>query len=167
MFVTLYNTLMIIGHCYAICGVHPDNVDRTNKKNHDEWLQKIDELAHKSNCIGILSGLNLSRELVTHFPQELLLTKSIDIADKLSLPLVLYISPDSNDQSSLTRAIEILSASTSNSLEHQDEEEDDNDEESKQSPMNIVLSKRMVIIHDAMTALSAKPEQFQKVYIYN
>jgi hypothetical protein len=44
------------GYCYYATGVHPDNIDRTNKKSHDEWLEKVEELGKKAECLAILSG---------------------------------------------------------------------------------------------------------------
>lgn len=90
--------------CYFVTGIHPDNIDRTNKKSHDGWLEKVEELGRRSECIGILTGINLSREMGTHFAQEALLKSSCSIAEKLGLPLFLYVS----DSSSLDRAIETL-----------------------------------------------------------
>jgi len=92
------------GACYFSTGIHPDNIDRTNKKSHEEWLQKVEELAKRAECISILSGLNLSREIGTHFAQESLLKSSAQLAAKLNLPLALHI----NNSASLLRAIEVL-----------------------------------------------------------
>jgi hypothetical protein len=44
------------GFCYYSVGIHPDNIDRTNKKSHDEWLEKVEELGKKSECLALLSG---------------------------------------------------------------------------------------------------------------
>lgn len=44
------------GFCYYATGVHPDNIDRTNKKSHDEWIEKTEELGKKAECIALLSG---------------------------------------------------------------------------------------------------------------
>lgn len=44
------------GICYFSTGIHPDNIDRTNKKSHEEWLERVEELAKKAECVGILSG---------------------------------------------------------------------------------------------------------------
>lgn len=45
------------GLCYFSTGIHPNNIDRTNKKSHEEWLEKVEELAKKAECVGILSGI--------------------------------------------------------------------------------------------------------------
>lgn len=81
------------GFCYFVTGIHPDNIDGTNKKAHDTWLERSEELARRPECVGILSGLNLSREMKTHFAQEQLLKQSFELADKLLLPVILHI-PD-------------------------------------------------------------------------
>ena len=44
------------GFCYYATGIHPDNIDKTNKKSHDEWADNIEELSRKSECVAILSG---------------------------------------------------------------------------------------------------------------
>lgn len=44
------------GFCYFVTGIHPDNIDRTNKKSHDSWLEKTEDLAKRAECIGILTG---------------------------------------------------------------------------------------------------------------
>ena len=74
-------------------GIHPDNIDSTNKKAHDTWLERSEELARRSECVGVLSGLNLSREMKSHFAQEVILKASCELADKLLLPIILHI-PD-------------------------------------------------------------------------
>jgi hypothetical protein len=44
------------GFCYYATGIHPDNIDRTNKKSHEEWLEKTEEFGKKAECLAILSG---------------------------------------------------------------------------------------------------------------
>jgi len=50
--------------CYFVCGVHPDNVSKSNMDRDSKWIQKIQELACASECVGVLSGLSMSREYV-------------------------------------------------------------------------------------------------------
>jgi hypothetical protein len=59
----------------------------------------------KSECIGVISGLNLDRDTATHFAQESLLKACCEIARKYSLPIVLHTSA-----SSIERMIEIIRA---------------------------------------------------------
>ena len=110
-------------------GVHPDNIQNTNKRrytsrsiltqlllppnriqntfkcSHDTWLVKIEDIARRPECLGILSGFNLQKELATHFAQETLLKASCALADRLFLPLVLHVA---GDGASLDKAIELL-----------------------------------------------------------
>lgn len=44
------------GSCFFATGIHPDNIDRTNKKSHDDWLAKVEELGKQAECVAILSG---------------------------------------------------------------------------------------------------------------
>lgn len=44
------------GFCYYAVGIHPDNIDRTNKKSHEEWLEKVEKLGKRAECVAILSG---------------------------------------------------------------------------------------------------------------
>lgn len=92
------------GVCYYATGIHPDNIDRTNKKSHDDWLKQVEELGRKSECISIMTGLNLSREIGTHFSQESLLKSSLEVAERIILPTVFHIP----DIKSLERVFEIL-----------------------------------------------------------
>ena len=95
------------GFLYFITGIHPNNVDRTNKKSHDIWIEKILDLGRRAECAGLLSGLNCSREIGTHFAQELLLTSTYKMAiEKLHVPLILHLGSDGE---SLDRALELLS----------------------------------------------------------
>lgn len=94
------------GVCYYATGIHPDNIDRTNKKSHDEWLERIEELGRKPECLAIMTGLNLSREMGTHFSQESLLKASLAVAEKLILPTIFHVP----DMKSLERLFELLEA---------------------------------------------------------
>ena len=93
------------GMCYNVVGVHPDNIQNTNKRSHEAWLVKVEELARRPECVGVLSGFNMQRELATHFAQETLLKASCAMAERLLLPLVLHIA---GDGASLDKAIELL-----------------------------------------------------------
>lgn len=44
------------GFCYFSAGVHPDNIDRTNKKSHEEWMVKVEELGKRAECLAIMTG---------------------------------------------------------------------------------------------------------------
>lgn len=49
------------GHCYALAGIVPDNISRTNKKQHSSWTTNVELCARQSECVGLLSGLNLGK----------------------------------------------------------------------------------------------------------
>ena len=40
------------GFAYFMAGVHPDNIDKTNKKQHDVWMQKVETVATEPECVG-------------------------------------------------------------------------------------------------------------------
>jgi len=132
------------GTCYFSTGVHPDNIDRTNKKSHEDWLQKVEELAKRAECVSILSGLNLTREIGTHFAQEALLKASAQLALKLNQPLVLHIS----NGASLLRTIEVLRSEGCLAATTDSAEETDN-------------ASLQVLLHDAMTCCESKEDLFQ------
>lgn len=141
---------MNAGFLYFLAGVHPDNVDRTNKKSHEGWLEKVDEIGKRSECVGILTGLNLARETGTHFAQESLLTSSCKLADKLQLPLVLHLA---SDGASLERAFELLRGEgwiADNSTDG--DGENDNDE---------MEAPQRVMIHDAVSACGGDVEKIK------
>ena len=121
------------GLCYNVVGVHPDNIDKTNKRSHETWMLKVEEIARKPECVGILSGYNLGRDVATHFAQESLLRTSCALTDKLQLSLVLHIA----DGDSLLKAIDILKGEgwTKNSAVASEN-----------------IGNRMVILHDIVTA---------------
>jgi Tat protein secretion system quality control protein TatD with DNase activity len=79
---------------FCAIGVHPDNVDRTNKKAHQGWVETTESIACDSSCIAILTGLDLTRELATHFSQELLMLELFKCAARLKLPVVVHLHND-------------------------------------------------------------------------
>ena len=95
-----------IGFCYNFIGIHPDNIQNTNKRSHETWLVKVEEYARRPECVGVLSGLNLQKELATHFAQESLLKSAYALSCRIKLPLVLHIVGDRGV--SLEKTIEIL-----------------------------------------------------------
>ena len=125
------------GTAYFIAGIHPDNIDRTNKKLHDTWLEKIEELSKRAECVGLLAGLNLSREIGTHFSQESLFRSTCALATKLGLPLTLHIT----DSASLAKAVELL-LEEGRGRNTDGGSEDDLDR------------GQMTVLHDAITACS-------------
>ena len=96
-------------------------------------MVKIEDIARRPECLGILSGFNLQKELATHFAQETLLKASCALADRLFLPLVLHVA---GDGASLDKAIELLRGEGWTA-----------DSENGDTPTG-----RRVILHDAITA---------------
>jgi len=94
------------GQLYLVAGVHPDNISRTNKAAHDTWISSIKMLARDNECVGIISGLNCTREVATHFPQEKLLRSCISLASETGLCLILHLPCDAGV--SLKKTIDIL-----------------------------------------------------------
>lgn len=128
-----------LGHCYAAVGISPDNIDRTNKKMHATWISKIEELALSAECVAIISGLNLTREMGTHFAQETLLKSCVEVAGRLGLPLILHVG---NDGSSLDRVYEILM-------------------ETGWANQESIESERNVILYDALSVCSGDLQKVQ------
>jgi Tat protein secretion system quality control protein TatD with DNase activity len=96
------------GQLYCYLGVHPDNVDRTNKKAHQSWIDVTEQLVKPQQCVGVLTGIDMSRELSTHFAQEFLFHSLVDVAAKNSLPVVLHVHPDPD---SASRFVELYKGS--------------------------------------------------------
>ena len=130
------------GLCYNVVGVHPDNIDKTNKRSHETWMLKVEEIARKPECVGILSGYNLGRDVATHFAQESLLKTSCALSDKLQLSLVLHVA----DGESLLKCIDILKGEgwTRGSVIAGEN-----------------AGSRKVILHDAMTACGGDFGKFE------
>ncbi len=57
------------GQVYCVVGIHPDNVDKTNSKKFESMNDHIEELGRRPESVGVLTGLNMSREVRTHFAQ--------------------------------------------------------------------------------------------------
>ena len=86
-------------------------------------------------------GLNLSREIGTHFAQESLLKASCALSARLHLPIILHI----HNAASLTRTIEILHSEEmliSSADTHAD-------------------SSVVVVLHDAMTCCESQIQYVQ------
>jgi Tat protein secretion system quality control protein TatD with DNase activity len=78
------------GLLYAVLGLHPDNVKRgSNDKLLAGRLQELKALALTPECIAIYCGLDLSRDIGSHFSQEKLLDGQMTIAAEARLPCIL------------------------------------------------------------------------------
>ena len=66
-------------------------VKRTNEKTVQEWNETIRGLACVPECVGMYSGLDLSRETSTHYMQEMLLQTHMRVAVEVEVPLILHM----------------------------------------------------------------------------
>jgi Tat protein secretion system quality control protein TatD with DNase activity len=82
------------GRAFCAVGVHPDNVDRTNKKAHQGWIETTESIARSPTCVAVLTGLDLTREQATHFSQEALMQELFSCAKRLKLPVMLHLHED-------------------------------------------------------------------------
>ena len=164
------------GYCYAGIGISPDNIDRTNKKMHSSWLLKIEELALSAECVTIISGLNLSREMGTHFAQESLLKSCIEIATRLHLPLLLHVASEGG---SLERTLEILLEVNFISDQTQNNNNNNNNNNSNSNNGNNINSNEnndekdenqerntKVILYDALSTCSGDINKIQNLMKY-
>ena len=51
-------------------------------------------LLARGECIGVLSGLHLGREVATHFAQKTFFQAAVALCDKFKLPIVLHLAGD-------------------------------------------------------------------------
>ena len=124
------------GLCYFVVGFHPDNVGRGAANNQEKtWVKAAEQMAMRPECVGVLSGLHLNREIGTHFAQKSVLAAAARLCAKWGLPLVLHLA---GDEASFEQAVEIL----------QTEGWLDGSEPSH---------NRRVLVHDAITSLGANP----------
>ncbi|KAG5488049.1 hypothetical protein LSCM4_08274 [Leishmania orientalis] len=95
---------------YAMLGIHVDNIDRVNMRLHDQWIKELETNVKHGDVVGVLTGLNLSRDHGTHYAQERLFKECWRIASEAHLPLVLHLH--AADAAALTetvnRAAELL-----------------------------------------------------------
>ena len=124
------------GLCYFVVGFHPDNVGRGAANNQDKtWVKAAEEMAMRPECVGVLSGLHLGREIGTHFAQKSVLAAAARLCAKWGLPLVLHLA---GDEASFEQAVEILQ--TEGWLDGSE-----------------ISRTRRVLVHDAITSLGANP----------
>ncbi|KAG5486984.1 hypothetical protein CUR178_08412 [Leishmania enriettii] len=95
---------------YAMLGIHVDNIDRVNMRLHGQWIKELETNVKHGDVVGVLTGLNLSRDHGTHYAQEGLFKECWRIASEAHLPLVLHLQ--AADAAALTetvnRAAELL-----------------------------------------------------------
>ncbi|TPP45053.1 TatD related DNase family protein [Leishmania donovani] len=95
---------------YAVLGIHVNSIDRVNMRLHDQWVKELEANVKHGDVVGVLTGLNLSREHGTHYAQERLFKECWRVAAEVRLPLVLHLG--AADAASLTetvnRAVKLL-----------------------------------------------------------
>ncbi|KPA73421.1 hypothetical protein ABB37_09865 [Leptomonas pyrrhocoris] len=76
---------------YAILGIHVNSVDRVHMRQHEQWVNELEESVKHGEVVGVLSGLNWSRDHGTHYAQERLMRECWRVAAAARLPLVLHL----------------------------------------------------------------------------
>lgn len=80
------------GLCYGAFGFHPDNVKRSNEKDLQKRLLELRIAALTPECVAIFCGLDFTRDIASHYPQERLLDAQLRLASELRLPVLLTIT---------------------------------------------------------------------------
>nr|CCM35966.1 hypothetical protein, conserved [Leishmania guyanensis] len=88
---------------YAVLGIHVNNIDRLNIQLHGQWVKELERNVKHSDVVGVLTGLNLSRDHGTHYAQERLFKECWRVAAEVHLPLVLHLY--AVDAASLTETV--------------------------------------------------------------
>lgn len=88
---------------YAVLGIHVNSIDRVNMRVHDQWIKELEANVKHGDVVGVLTGLNLSREHGTHYAQERLFKECWRVAAEVRLPLVLHLG--AGDAASLTETV--------------------------------------------------------------
>eukprot|EP01119_Soliformovum_irregulare_P013104 TRINITY_DN3457_c3_g1_i1.p1 TRINITY_DN3457_c3_g1~~TRINITY_DN3457_c3_g1_i1.p1 ORF type:complete len:571 (+),score=222.31 TRINITY_DN3457_c3_g1_i1:174-1715(+) len=79
------------GFIYFSIGIHPDNIKRGNDKIIAQKLEAFKEMAlTMPECVAIVAGLDLSREVGTHYAQEKLFNDQLAMASSLEIPVVIH-----------------------------------------------------------------------------
>ncbi len=78
------------GEVYCVVGVHPDNTKKTtDARASAQRVASLKPLALRPETVAILGGLDLSRDISSHFPQEKLLQSLLELAADVQLPVML------------------------------------------------------------------------------
>ena len=138
------------GQLYCIIGVHPDNIDRTNKKSQEMWLEQVERLGKSAECVALLTGLNMMREAATHFAQEALFKSLYALAARVKLPLVVHTNPD---DASIEATLSFLQGCREEPAEGQDAGGDD-EHAAMPAPNRIVLQNVGLLFTKASPAVA-------------
>lgn len=152
---------------YAVLGIHVNSIDRVNMRLHDQWIKDLEANVKHADVLGVLSGLNLSRDRGTHYAQERLLKECWRVAAEAHLPLVLHLY--AADSAALTETVnraaellqELLVASTeAENSQHHNNTKSPTSSAAKKAP---VVGPSAVVLYNGLTALDASPAMQQLV----
>lgn len=87
-FDALFELCSLDPQCFALVGLHPDNIKRTNDKLHSLRMEKLKDYALASDAVAVSAALDFSRDISTHYAQEKCLEAQILLAADVGLPLV-------------------------------------------------------------------------------
>ena len=76
------------GYAYCAVGVHPNNIKRTNDRAAADRMSRMEDLAVLPHMVAIACGLDYSREIAAHFPQEKMLESQLELAARVRLPVI-------------------------------------------------------------------------------
>jgi Tat protein secretion system quality control protein TatD with DNase activity len=139
------------GQLYCSIGVHPDNIDRTNKKSHEMWLEQVERLGMSPDCVALLTGINMMREPATHFAQEAMLKSLYALASRLRLPLVVHSNPD---DASIEAMLSLLQTAATISRDGSNDASADADSAERAGPTKLVLHNTALLLSKASTGLA-------------
>ena len=95
------------GYIYATCGIHPEALPE-NKKELDEMLEKIEELAKQKEVVAIGEiGLDYHWNSENKEYQQYAFIKQIEIANRLHLPISLHTRDAIDDTIEIIRKYKI------------------------------------------------------------
>ena len=90
------------GFLYGAYGMHPDNVKRNHDKTFAARLAELRNFALSPECVAIFTGLDLGRDIASHYPQEAALTGQLRLAAELRLPVIVQAT------TACERAVELI-----------------------------------------------------------
>jgi Tat protein secretion system quality control protein TatD with DNase activity len=134
---------------YAILGIHVNSIDRVHMRLHEQWVKELEENVKHGDVVGVLSGLNLSRDHGTHYAQERLMRECWRVAAATRLPLVLHLY--AADNTALTETVN-KAAELLQELLHQAATNDGNSDNNSNSPSAVVLYNGLAVLQ-ASTAM--------------
>ncbi|KAI5687382.1 TatD related DNase [Leishmania braziliensis] len=135
---------------YAVLGIHVNNIDRLNIQLHGQWVKELERNVKHSDVVGVLTGLNLSRDHGTHYAQERLFKECWRVAAEVHLPLVLHLY--AVDAASLTETVNHAAKLLDELLVAALAATDEDDDAAGAAPSAVVLYDALRVLH-ASTAM--------------